>query len=491
MRKIINLIFCSLILYAQNGAGSHGAFDPISYGMANTYVVSSRGIYSLGKNPANLAQDSIFNKNFLLDFYIPILPTVNSYFYRNFMTFEELNYYFGGVKDNNGNTVGRNLSYSDKKKFKDIFEDDANLEFGFNTSLLAFSYKAPENIGSFALSINHRFISDITLPKDLFVFLMDNLNIDDAANATKVVSFNKLDAKAGYFVDYNISYARKIPEIKNKYLKNISAGISLKFVNGLAYAKTDKIDMKIINEKINNNLTTTFINKSSFILATSPDFKIKYDFDSTITKSDISPSPFSSPAGFGLGVDIGFSASTVDDLFHFGFAITDIGSVKWDKNIAKYEANNSKKITSFFDKKQTENLGDSLKFSGKYVGSFSTHLPTTLRLGVATELQKFIPDIPGRLLAEFNYNQGFNNELGNSTIPRFSFGFNWDIPSAWAPYIRTGFSFGGKYGFNWAFGLGFDTGIWEFDIATLDLYNYFAPNSSRKINFAIGNRWKF
>jgi len=491
MKKIINLLVITFGLFAQNGLGSDGAFDPTSYGMANTYVVSSRGIYSFGKNPANLVQSNIFGDNYNFDLYIPLLPSLKFSAYRNFMTFEEINYFFGGVKGANGETVGRKLTNSDKNKFKDIFSNDAKMELSINTSLLAFSYNMPENYGSFGFALNSRFVSDVQLPKSFFHFLIDNINLPEGTNSLKLLNFNKLNIKAGVFTEYNFSYSRYINEVKIDGFKNISAGLSFKIVNGLAYAKTQSNELSILTENLNNNVTTTITNKFKILIATSPDMNVKYDFDSIASDGSANVSPFSKPAGSGLGFDIGFSASTSDDLFLLGFAITDIGSVKWDKKIAVYEANNSRKITSFTDKKQTENLGDSLKYYGRYTGSFTTSLPTALRIGVATELQKFIKEIPGRLFVEFNYNQGFNNELGNSTTPRFSLGFNYNIPSEWAPYIRTGFSAGGKYGFNWAFGLGFDTGLWEFDIATLDLYSLFAPNSSRKFNFAIGNRWKF
>jgi hypothetical protein len=493
MTKIlVSLLLLTLyIVYAQNGAGASGAYDPVSYGMANTYVASSRGIYALGKNPANLSQGSVLKNNFSLDLYIPIIPAINFSLYRNFLSIEELKYFFGGVYDGNGNLVGRTLTASDKQKFKDIFKDNAKMEFGLNFTPLAFTINPSKDIGSFGFAINHRLVSDLTLPADLFNLLIDNFTLGDEENAQKVYSMKNLNTKAGYFVDYNISYSRLIPEIKIDYLKNISAGISLKFVNGLAYSQTKSTNLSVITKNENNIVTTTIINNSSLLISTSPDIKIKYDFDSTSSNGDSKISPFSKPAGTGLGFDIGFSAKSQDDLFLFGFAITDIGSIKWKENVVIYQANRTKVITSFTDKNQTENLGDSLKYKGKYTGAFTTSLPTALRLGIATELQKFIPEIPGRLLAEFNYNQGFNDELGNSTIPRFSLGFDWYIPSKWLPYIRTGFSAGGKYGFNWAFGLGFDTGVWELDIATLDLYTLFAPNSSRKFNFAIGNRWKF
>ncbi len=77
---------------------------------------------------------------------------------------------------------------------------------------------------------------------------------------------------------------------------------------------------------------------------------------------------------------------------------------------------------------------------------------------------------------------------GNSVNPRISVGGEWK-PMDWIPYIRTGFSFGGNFGFHWAFGLGFRADMLEFNIATTDLQTLIAPNSSKYISVSIGSSW--
>jgi hypothetical protein len=94
------------------------------------------------------------------------------------------------------------------------------------------------------------------------------------------------------------------------------------------------------------------------------------------------------------------------------------------------------------------------------------------------------------MLVSFDYNQGFNNEIGNSTKPRFSLGIDWK-PGNWIPFIRTGISVGGKLGFRWGFGLGFMAGPFEFDFATSNFESIFNPNTANKLNFFAESRWRF
>jgi hypothetical protein len=97
---------------------------------------------------------------------------------------------------------------------------------------------------------------------------------------------------------------------------------------------------------------------------------------------------------------------------------------------------------------------------------------------------------PGTFLFAFDYNQGLNNEPGNSLNPRFSFGIEWK-PLDWIPYIRSGVSFGGLLGFHWGLGLGIDAGFLEFNIGTLDLQSVLVPEKGKYFSIALDSVWKF
>jgi hypothetical protein len=137
-----------------------------------------------------------------------------------------------------------------------------------------------------------------------------------------------------------------------------------------------------------------------------------------------------------------------------------------------------------------DSIRDNFLGKGEFYSEFTTSLPTVFRAGASFQLDKFFNgNFPGTMLIAADYNQGFNDQPGNSTSPSFSLGAEWK-PSDWIP-IRTGLSFGGVTKFNWAFGFGLDAGVIEFDFATPDFHYLFMANQAKRITLAIGTLWKF
>ncbi|MCB0745205.1 MAG: hypothetical protein KDC67_14955, partial [Ignavibacteriae bacterium] len=127
---------------------------------------------------------------------------------------------------------------------------------------------------------------------------------------------------------------------------------------------------------------------------------------------------------------------------------------------------------------------------GQYTSSFSTSLATAMKFGVGFQVDKFLKgNFPGKLFIGFNYHQGFNNMPANSTDPRFSLGAEW-APINWIN-LRSGISVGGYDKFNWAMGLGFNSGLIDFDFATSYVHSIFDGNNAKRLGFAISSRWKF
>ena len=165
---------------------------------------------------------------------------------------------------------------------------------------------------------------------------------------------------------------------------------------------------------------------------------------------------FPTPAGTGTGLDFGINAK-LSDLFSIGFALTDIGSINWNNNAAEYTSDKALYIDDITNKDQLDTLKDHLigKNSGKYINSFSTKLATAVHLGISLQLTN--------LLLAFDFNQGLNDQPGNSTLPRFSIGTEW-IPKLWVFNFRTGISVGGYEKFNWGAGFGLNFGLLELNL---------------------------
>jgi len=451
--------------------GSSGSTNPVSTGMGNTGNASSTGIYSIGINPANLMQSE--DKHFEFNSIFP-LPEIRVQAGTSFFTFKDLNYYFGGVDGN-----ARYLTEKDKQDFKDLFKGGGSIFFDFGYNLLTASYKVSPEIGSFAFSIRDAGGIDMVIPEAIpdLLFTGSVLNKDYVFNQSKLQS--------SFMRYYSLSYAREFKEFQQTFFDKIAAGFTVKLVHGYYYSGADRFET---NLKLSDRAEIT--GKADMVLhsAFSDNFGVKYDFDSTKNLKG-SPSLFPSPAGTGLGFDIGFSALYKSNML-FSIAITDIGTVKWDKNAAEYVASANIDFNDLTDSKQLDSLSDQLKGKGRYISSFTSKLPTALRLGFAYFLDEQENPIPGRLKVNADFNQGFNNSPGNSVIGRFSFGAEWK-PMDWVPYIRTGFSFGGINKFGWAFGLGFNTKVLQIDIATSDMGAAFNPNTSKTVSFSCGARWQF
>ncbi|MEJ2616406.1 MAG: hypothetical protein P8Z35_15735, partial [Ignavibacteriaceae bacterium] len=130
--KSIVLIIClSFELFAQYG--SVGSFDARSMGMAKTYTATSRGINSIGINPANLMYND--NGSFEFSTVLP-LPTISVRSGSDFLSIEDFNYYFGGV-----NGEARYLNNQDKERVGNLFKNCGDVFLNASTRIFAASKK--------------------------------------------------------------------------------------------------------------------------------------------------------------------------------------------------------------------------------------------------------------------------------------------------------------------------------------------------------------
>ncbi len=458
-------IFClSLEVTAQYG--SVGSFDARSMGMAKTYTATSRGINSIGINPANLMYDE--NSHFEFSTVLP-LPTTSIRSGTDFLSIEDFNYYFGGV-----NGESRYLNDQNKERLNNLFKNGGAVFLNASTRIFSASWKINDKIGALGISISDFIGGNVKIPQALIEIPLYGNSLE------RVYSFSEANVKSWWLRDYSLSYAREIPG--TSFLKKLFAGVTLKYVNGFYYVGTDRVNTTLqttSNYEISGK--ADLVGYSSF----SQNFGVKYDFDSTEYQSSFSPFP--SPAGKGFGLDLGLSAS-LSPVLNVSFSVTDLGKINWNERAAQYSALGDIYVNDISNKEQMDSLGDKITGKGNYINDFSTDLPTVLRFGASYFIKEGI--IPGTLLVGLDYNQGLNNLPGNSTKARFSVGSEWK-PMDWIPYIRTGLSFGGWTGFNWAFGLGIDAGLVDLNFATSDMNSLVAPNAAKHISVSFGSRWKF
>ncbi|MFA5803183.1 MAG: DUF5723 family protein [Melioribacteraceae bacterium] len=455
-------------VYSQPG-GSIGMSDARSDAMGKTKVTSSFGLRALGNNPANLFNDSLKHVEFIIPF---PLPTLSGSIGTNFISVDEYNYFFGyRTTDANGKTIGRYLNDADKSRLKNLFTDGGAITGDVQVQFFAISIKPSNAFGTFAFSMGDIISSNLTFPKGIVSLALDGNPLN------QVYNFNDTKLKAWWLRKYSFSYARSLNILP--VFQKISVGVSFNIIQGFAYVGLDRV-----NTQLTTGDGSVITGKGDFLAhaAFSPDFNVKYDFNkSTTTKKDFQFSPFPTPAGNGFGFDFGLNAK-LNNVWSFGFAITDIGSVKWNKNAAQYSSNAPIYLDDLSSQVQRDSLVDALtgKDGGKFISEFSTPLATALRLGVSFQLNN--------LLIAFDYNQGFNDQPRNSTKPRFSLGADWMLGFF---ALRTGLSLGGFDKFNLGLGCGLDFGFLEMNFGTPDFQSVVSPNSAKRITFAFDSKWKF
>lgn len=474
--KSITLLAFVTITFAQ-GSGSVGSADVRSAAMGNTYNSISRGIYALGKNPANLAIQQ--EHKIEIGTVLP-LPNVSANIGNDFMTIDDFNYFFGGVAGENGESTGRLLDDNDKERFLALFDDGNQVSTDIILTLFSASYNAGKDVGAFSFSINDRASSFLSFPTELLDLALNG-------NETgKEYHINDANINSFYLRDYSFSYAKDITNFNLPLLRgfeSVTAGISLKIVQGFAYTGIEKANTTITTL---DDHTIEVISDLKFNTAFSPDFGVKYDFDESDEEKESNFGLFPSSAGSGFGLDFGINAK-LDNHWRLSLAVTDIGSVNWNEETVVYESQSTLYFNDVTDDELVDSLADALTGKGRYSDGFSSSLPTTLRFGASFQFDR--EAVPGDLLIAVDYNQGLNDAPSNTTKPRFSIGFEWK-PLAWMP-LRSGFSFGGRDGFRWGAGIGFDAGFLEFNFASSYFNGILGGNSAKRIGVSVGTKWKF
>ena len=488
-KKILNHIFFVIVLvffqkfnYSQS-AGSIGLTDVRSLSLGNSYTASSYGLYGLGTNPAAIFERKNPARKWELFTVLP-LPNINMNLNSNFFNINEYNYFFGeSSTDAEGKKIGRYLTIEDKQRFIDLFKDNGTLMADFQLTLFALSFKPNDKVGAFSFAIRDAAGFRTTIPKSLVELL---LNGNTPGN---VFDFSDSKLQSIVMRKFSLSYANSL-KIEKKYLQSLNFGLSINFINGFAYTNLDRFNSQFRTDESNNlYIKNDFLMYSSF----SPDFGVKIGKDSSSNENKNAKfSLFPEPSGKGLGFDIGFLAK-INEVWTVGISITDMGKINWSKEVYEISNYSEVTITNLADTNQTKDLDKKIfgDDNSKKISSVESSLSTALHLGVAFRLDKYLDGkFPGTMLIVLDYNQGFNNNPGNSTMPRLSFGAEW-IPTNWILEFRTGFSIGEFDKFKWAFGIGLDAGILEFNLGTTNLISLLKPNSSYSVSLLFDSRWRF
>jgi len=479
---LLFVIFVQGVFYSQS-TGSIGLTDVRSLSLGNTYTASSYGLYGLGTNPAAIYERKNPQRKWELFTILP-LPNINMNLSSNFFNIKEYNYFFGeSSTDAEGKKIGRYLTIEDKQRFVDLFEENGTLMADFQLTLFALSFKPNDKVGAFTFAIRDAAGFRASIPKSLVELLLNGNTPGD------VFDFSDPKLQSTVIRKFSFSYANSL-KVEKKYLQSLNFGISINIINGFAFTNLDRFNSQFRTDELNNlYIKNDLLMYSSF----SPNFGIKIGKDTISTEDKNSKfSIFPEPSAHGFGFDFGFLAK-INEIWTVGLSFTDLGKITWDKNVYETSSNSEVTITNLADTNQTKDLDKKIfgDDNSKKISSVKSSLSTAMHLGVAFRLDKYLNGkFPGAMLIVLDYNQGFNNNVGNSSIPRFSIGAEW-IPTNWILEFRTGFSIGEFDKFKWAFGIGIDSGLLEFNLGTTNLISLLKPESSYSISLLFDTRWRF
>ncbi len=459
-------IHCAVLLtLLANVVQAQGRTDTRGVGMARSSVAGSRGVNALGINPANIA----------LEDRLPFTLSIMNFGFKagsDLISYDIYKDYFTGVPDSTGTRVAKFLTPADKDRLISLIPEAGSTQFALDVSEFAVDYRT-ERFGGIAFGMTEHIGARFDLPREYFKFLL----IGTDTSTTTTYNFQGTDVSAWWWREYNLSYAMRLP-IQPPFVNDLYVGIGIKFVRGYAMMQTERY-----SGSIRSNPQLLSANFNFLINRSGADF-IAED-SSGNSKSSFSATP--EPGGNGTGFDIGLSSEIITGL-RVGLSITDIGKITWEKNLVQTSASASITTSDPFSQATQDSLKNALKGKNGPGQSFTSALPTTLRLGATLESEKlpFLNFLPGKMLLEVDYMQGLNNSMGNTTKPRASLGMEYRIIPLLP--LRTGIAVGGGDQFRWAAGFGLDFYAVSFDLATENLGMLFSLQSFNLFSISAGLR---
>jgi len=465
MSAIIGLlVLIAAVTCAQTGDRS----SVRGIGMGRTVNGISRGTDAIGINPANLAMPDRSTGTIAL---LPFGAQISS----DLVPYEIYQEYFTGVPLADGKRGARHLSDEDKRRIISEMKNGlGTTRMDFELMLFGFSVGINPGLG-FGFSVKEHIGAAIVLPSDYFRFFFFGL---DSAGSRYI--FDGTSISGRWWREYNFSAGFEVtPPIED--VDRLFAGIGVKIVHGFGVVETARYRASLANAVSGVNQYRA-------------DFSLDYlmrrsgvDFLNEKSKGEVTLFP--QPAGAGVGFDLGMVAEIQGMSFHL--ALSNIGSIRWKRNIVETFGSYDQSIDDPFAQAKRDTVETAVRGRNRPGEDFSTPLPASLRFGFVASSGRlsFLDVLPGDIVIAFDYTQGLNNSLGNTTRPRFSAGMEYKIIPLLP--LRTGISLGGGDKFRWAAGFGVDLHAVSFDVATENLGMIFFPNDLTMLSVAAGVKIRF
>ncbi len=370
----------------------------------------------------------------------------------------------------------------DKRKLRDAV--DKTLELNGHASVMLFGasyFHNEDKWGAFGFHIIDCFGGRGSLNREFLEYVL----YGNEQFLGRNVGGRNTTSNAYWYREYALSYAHKFStsfRARNlRPIESIKVGASIKWIATHAYVELED-ESSIYHSPTGDSLAVTL----RYAVASAARGRLQ---DPNSTESF---SPFPKSVGNGLGLDVGLSFNYRENMT-FAISLNNLGFVSFDKNTLLKTVETTVIFTGLTDpisgernEQQLDSLAHKARAQTRSTNGFTRALPTHLRIGFAWMSDKEV-SIPVVLAAD--YVQGFNNHFGNTGVPML--GVGTEIRLVRQMPIRTGIQLGGRQGFVWSFGLGYDHQNLAIDFNTGTIAWLFAPSRVRHLAFGLALRIRF
>lgn len=292
--------------------------------------------------------------------------------------------------------------------------------------------------GSMVVSVSAMGAGEFNMPREVMELLLNGNSFAEAIDLSGMYG-------EGYWLGaMNLSYGRRLYESGDRQL---SAGATFRYLKGLGYEEIIEADGRVVT--LSSGL----------------------DGDGTMVSRTAS-------GGNGYALDLGAALQINEDYTVGATLFNFLSGINWTKETEEHL------YTFSFDTVTLVNMDEDSMYTSDdttyAIGSFATHLPSIIKVGLAKT--------SGKLLWAVDWEQGFKKAAGSSASPRFSAGGEYHLLN-YLP-VRAGLGIGGRQGTTVAGGFGLDFSLFHIDLAAAN-YSAVIGSSGKGINFAINGGFRF
>lgn len=459
---LVLLLSTSFLFNIQTSNAQYGA-----YGLSDAYTSGLAGSGLAQKSPNSYLNNmaSAFDDSDSSFFHIT-LPNINAQAYTNTISLKDFNYYFGHPESER-----KYLSEVDKENLKKSFTNDGYFLANVSIIPISFKIKPSNSLGTFVFSVSDFISTNLIIPQDLVDLTLFGNEVN------KDYSFKELKLQTWYTRNYSLGYAMNILSgDSSSAIKFLNVGLNAKYYQGFAHSDF-QIESGSLYTASDHKIKGNYVAKANTSHVAGL-LKLDPFYDGN-DSTDFSPLPESKSNGFGFDISafIAFKKG-----IRVAIALNDIGSITWQDNAKEYTMSQNFELTDLLDNKRIDSLLDGNNKTDKSISSFSSSLPTNLKMGVTLPLDSLGMNSGLTLMLDFAF--GLNNSAFNNKNAKLSLAAEFK-PSNSLPYLISGVTndYSGK--FRWSMGLGYSSSLLDVIISNYDVKSLFGDSNHTSVSFLL------